>query len=214
MRPFVFGSILQPPTPRRPAIDIQLRHPDDSDRLNQLIASEPRAKQRDRLRAVRLALDGLTCPQIQKMLGRSKQFVQRWSYAYRDRGLEAVAPKKQTGRPTALPKEQYQAFKQRILQGPTEADGVCSLRGEDARRILAQEFDAHYRSLSGVYALLHRLGLSCLKPRPQHRKNDPEAMKAWREQAPVFLNKSAASTPRRPSRSGSKTRPGSASKAP
>ena len=113
---------------------------------------------------------------------------------------------------TQAPREREAEFKARMAAGPTAADGgVCVLRGRDARRILAEEFGAGY-SLQGVYDLLHRLGLSCLKPRPRHRKNDPEAMARWVEGAPLLSKRSAKSTPARPSKSGSKTRPASDSR--
>jgi len=98
-----------------------------------------------------------------------------------------MTPKKQTGREPLLPKDQYDAFKERVLAGPTEADGVCTLRGRDFQRILEQEF-GKAMCLSAVYRLLHRLNLSCLKPRPQHRKSDPQAQAKWLEHAP-FLSK-------------------------
>ncbi|MFC1781069.1 transposase [Planctomycetota bacterium] len=40
------------------------------------------------------------------------------------------------------------------------------------QRLLEREFGVVY-SLWGVYDLLHRLGYSCLCPRPQHEKADP-----------------------------------------
>jgi len=55
--------------------------------------------------------------------------VQRWCDAYRDHGLDAVAARKQSGRPPTLPAGQQQAFKQRVIDGPRESDGVCALRG-------------------------------------------------------------------------------------
>lgn len=148
------------------------RCPDDLSELDRRIRSEPHARQRDRYRAVRLALDGQQTRPIMVMLGRSKNFVQRWCYAYRDGGLDAIADKPRPGRPTKLPREQEEAFRQRILAGPGPDDqGVCTLRGVDATRVLEQQFGVHY-SLDGAYDLLHRLGFSCLKPRPRHRKND------------------------------------------
>ncbi|MCC6682640.1 MAG: helix-turn-helix domain-containing protein [Phycisphaeraceae bacterium] len=48
------------------------------------------AKQRDRLRAVELVIAGESTQAIMWMLGRSRDFVQRWCYVYRDHGLEAV----------------------------------------------------------------------------------------------------------------------------
>ena len=144
--------------------------------------------QRDRLRAVRLALDGVEALQIAATLSRSRRFVQEWAYAYRDGGVEAVRPGKSSGRPTKLPRDKEQAFRARMLGGATGADGgVCSLRGVDALKILEAEFGARY-TLDGVYDLLHRLKLSCLVPRPRHRKNDPQVMQQWLEGAPLLSN--------------------------
>jgi transposase len=65
---------------------------------------------------------------------------------------------------------------------------VCALRGEDARRILAREFGAEM-TLDGVYALMRRLNLSCLKPRPRHRKNDPQEAADWLGRAPLLRSR-------------------------
>lgn len=155
-------------------------------RLGQLARVERDALQRDRFRAVLLALQGQSAPQIAQALGRSRRGVQDWVYAYRDGGIDALWVGKSTGRPSKLPREMEQAFKRRLAAGPGDADGgVCVLRGEDARRILEREFGVAY-SLQGVYDLLERLNLSCLVPRPRHRKNDPQVMQQWVEQAPLL----------------------------
>jgi len=193
-------------------MDITLGRPEDLDELDRLIRTTNNAKQRDRYRAVRLAIDGEMTADIQYALGRSRGFVQRWCYTYRDHGLDAVRPARQTGRPTTLPAERHEAFRRRVLDGPTEQDGVCVLRGRDMQAILEREFDARY-TLSGVYELLERLGLVVLSPRPRHRKSDPEAMRQWVERAPLLSTASDASTPASASRSGSRTRPASASRA-
>ena len=192
---------------------IQLHRPDDLTQLHQCCNQERDAKQRDRYRAVLLALDGHEAPAIARTLGRSRGFVQRWAYAYRDHGLEAITPKRQTGRPPNLPATQEELFKERFLAEPTEADGVCTFRAKEAQRLLQEEFDVE-DTLPGVYDLLHRLGLSCLMPRPRHRKNDPEQMQQWVEEAPLLSRKSPKRTRGRRSRSGSRTKRGSASKGP
>lgn len=167
---------------------IRLREESDRQKLQEKIAAERQATQRDRLRAALLASEGKQAVQIAGMLGRSRRFVQEWAYAYRDGGIEAVAAGKSSGRPPKLSRQQEQAFKARVLAGPTDADeGVCVLRGEDARRILQREFGVQY-TLKGVYDLLERLKLSCLVPRPRHRKNDPQAMQQWVEQTAPLLS--------------------------
>jgi transposase len=166
-------------------MDVPLRSAGDQEELQRRIKTELNAKQRDRYRAALLAIQGHEAPRITQQLARSRRFVQRWAYAYRDGGIEALAVKKATGRPTKLPREKEHLFKQRMLSGPTAADGVCTLRGADAVRILEQEFGVRY-TLEGVYDLLARLGLACLKPRPRHRKNDPQVMRQWLEAAPLL----------------------------
>lgn len=126
--------------------------------------------------------------------------------------MEALYPKKQPGRVPRLAADQIEAFKQRIDAGPTEEDGVCTLRGRDLQRILKDEFQAEL-GLQGVYDLLHRIGYSCLKPRPQHRKSDPEAQERWLKRAPFLSRSSEKPTPPNGSRSGSWTKPASGSKA-
>lgn len=149
------------------------------------IRKERDAKQRDRYRAVLLALKGQTTETIMHTLDRSKNFVQRWVYAYRDGGMDAIHPRRHTGRPKKLTSHEEGQLRERILAGPKPQDAVCSLRGKDARRILHEEFGVQY-SLPGVYVLLHRLGLSCLVPRPKHKKNNPEKMRQWLQDAPLL----------------------------
>lgn len=177
-----------------------------------LIRQTHRAKQRDRLRAVELALAGESTPTIMRMIGRSRGFVQRWCYVYRDHGLDAVKAQSPPGRPTKLPAEQHEAFRQRVLAGPRDEDGVCTLRGRDLIDILEHEFGVRYE-LSGVYDLLHRLNLSVLTPRPRHRKSDEQAMRQWVADAPFLSATCSDNTPTNASKSGSRTKRGSANKA-
>lgn len=169
-------------------MDVDWRCPEDVDTVCGLIRRETNAKQRDRYRVVELACSDVPTKQVMAMLSRSRGFVQRWAYAYRDHGLEAVVAKKPTGRKTILPKDRHEVFKQRVLDGPTEDDGVCVLRGRDMIRILEKEFGVSYQ-LNGLYDLLHRLNLSVLAPRPEHRKADPEVMAKWVEDAPLLFKK-------------------------
>jgi transposase len=194
-------------------MDIVERTLGDRSELLRRIGREKKAKQRDRWRAVLMALDGGDAPAIASRLGRSRRFVQAWAYAYRDGGIGAIGEKPRPGRPTTLPRDLQEQFKRRVLDGPTDADGgLCTLRGRDAQRILGVQYGVAY-SLNGVYTLMARLGLACLKPRPRHRKNDPQAMAEWLERAPFLSGRSAGKSPGSASRSGSRTRPASASRA-
>lgn len=190
---------------------VKLHDPQDLTRLRRQSRRQRDAKQRDRYRAILLALEGHEAPAIAQTLGRSRAFVQRWVYAYRDHGLDAIAAKRQTGRPPNLSPEKETPFRERFLAGPTEADGVCTLRAKDAQRILREEFGVAY-TLGGVYDLLHRLGFSSLTPRPRHRKNDPASMQQWLDDAPLLSRTSQRRTLGKRSKSGSTTKRGLANK--
>ena len=140
----------------------------------------------------------------------SERQVYAWVARYNADGAAALAdrarPRPQgaaLGRPTAA------RLKAPGSAGPTEADGVCALRGEDVRRILRDEFGV-VRSLQAVYDLLHRLGFEPLRPRPRHPGADPAAQEAFKKASPAASPRSRRPTPASGSRSGSRTRPGSA----
>ena len=87
----------------------------DLQQLQDRIRVESNAKQRDRYRAVLLALEGCQTKTTIQMLGRSKNFLQRWSYAYRDGDVDAIAPQRPPGRPSKLTEIQEQQLRQRML---------------------------------------------------------------------------------------------------
>ena len=161
------------------------RQTGDVAELMRLARASKKAIQRDRYRAVLMALDGKEAVEIAEALGRARRSVQDWVYAYRDGGVEALIPGKATGRPTKLPREREPELVARLEAGPRESDEICTLRGKDVVRILEREFGVKY-TLNGAYDLLERLGFSCLSPRPRHEKNDPQAMADFKAQAPLL----------------------------
>ena len=162
------------------------RQAGDVAELGRRAAAERDALRRDRYRAVLLALEGKEAAEIAVALGRARRSVQDWAYAYRDGGVDAVQPARRKGRQPKLPREREAELKARLDAGPQPDDGgVCTLRGRDVVRILEREFGVRY-SLGGAYDLLHRLGYSCLTPRPVHEKNDPAAVQHFKDNAPLL----------------------------
>ena len=181
--------------------------------LASLIRSEKRATVGRRLVAVRLALLGQRPEDIAPQVLVTARQVRTWISWYNAGGVADLADAPGRGRKSPLTADQGKALAERLRAGPTASDGVCTLRGEDVRRILAAEFGV-VRSLQAVYDLLHALGFEPLRPRPRHPKASAEAQAA-------FQKSSRPLSPRRPrpgpgtrSRSGSRTRPGSARRAP
>ena len=146
-------------------MDVVERKGGDRRRLARLMSKESDAMQRDRLRSVLLVLQGRPALEVADVVGRSRRFVQRWAYACRDGGIEAVRGRTAPGRRRRLSPEQEARFGQRVKAGATPRDGVASLRGPRIRGILDRGFGKTF-SLNWIYTLLNRHGVVCLKPRP------------------------------------------------
>jgi transposase len=179
------------------------------DRLRALADAAPGRRRFLRIRAVILAVEGRTAPEVAAALGCSRRAAQAWVARYNDEGEAGFDERPRPGRPPFLDPEAAERLRARLDAGPTGEDAACTLRGPEVRSILGREFGVTY-SLPAVYALLHRLGYSCLDPRPRHRKADPEAQEGFKKKSPTASTTSPASTPASGSRSGSRTRPASA----
>ena len=144
-----------------------------SNQLLKMYKTEPNSRLARRIHGIYLAHKGHTCPEIIKIIGASRRTIQQWIQKYNSGGIEALKDKPRSGKPTTLPRSLEKKFCHRIASGPSKQDGVSVLNGPAIKRLLEREFGVVY-SLWGVYDLLHRLGYSCLCPRPQHEKVNPQ----------------------------------------
>lgn len=134
-----------------------------------------------RMIAVGLAMQGKSAPRIAEELSVARRTVQDWVGWYNQGGVDALHDDGGRGRKPPLDAAEQQRLKTRLDAGPTEADGgVCTLRGQDVQRILANEF-GKVRCLSSVYELLGAIGYSSLVPRPQHKDADPAQQEAFKK---------------------------------
>ena len=164
--------------------------------LKRLERAERDASRARRLRIILLAMEGYTAPAVAMSVGRSRRVCQQWVQRYNAEGLDGLEDRRGRESHEFLTPEQTQQMCRRLDAGPLPEDRVCSLRGRDVQRILAEEFGV-LRSLARVYALLHHWGYSCLRPRPRHRKADPKRQEAFRREFPDRLQQIAADHPGR-----------------
>lgn len=159
----------------------------DVERLRELARREKHAEQKDRYLVAAHAIENFRTGQIQRMLARSRGFVQRWAYAYRDGGIGALKDKPRGGSVGKITGQNLARLKDRLDAGPTPADRVCTLRGRDLQRIAREELNAQV-SLSCVYRTLARMNYSCLAPRPRHEKQDPAAQEKFKKESAPLLS--------------------------
>src|SRR3954452_8315090 len=110
-----------------------------AEQLRDMAQSIPQKRLWRRLQAVILAQQGWTATLIARSLGCSLRSVKNWVAQYNRGGLEALHERPRPGRPRRLDPGQYPRFKQRLEAPSREEYGVCTLRGQDIRRILGQE---------------------------------------------------------------------------
>jgi transposase len=154
----------------------------DEQALEAAARHEHDARVRCRLLALRQLALGRTVAQTAGpfMLGPSQLY--HWIRRFDAEGLAGLKDRPRSGAPQRLARASEEVFVQRVLDGPGPDSGLAAWRGEDLRGVLREAFGAEY-SLSGVYALLHRLGLSNLVPRPQHPRSDEAAQAAFKKSA-------------------------------
>lgn len=167
-------------------MQISERTPGDLKELRKRARKERSAEQKDRFMVVVLALEGQETRHVQEATARSRGFVQRWVYAYRDGGIEALKDKPRGGSVAKIHGDNLAKLKARIDAGPTPEDKVCRLRGVDIQRIAKAELNTEV-SLSAVYRTLETLGYSYLVPRPRHENQDLEVQKKFKDESAPFL---------------------------
>ncbi len=113
----------------------------DRNQWRKLARAAKNTEQRDRLLAVHHELGGMETFDIAAAILRSRKFVQRWAYAYRDGGIDAIVAKPRGGRAPALGGEAAAKLTTRLDAGATERDKVCTLRGKDVQRIVTASND-------------------------------------------------------------------------
>ena len=151
--------------------------------ISSLLRTEKDGRVRQRLRAMKFILQGQTIPQVAKRMDIAERPLRKWLHRFNKHGPSGLRDATRSGQPPKINTKQAERFKQRIRQGVTDRDNVCSLRGKDLQRVLQKEFNVQY-SLGGTYFLLHRLGFSCLCPRQKHPQADIGAQETFKKSTP------------------------------
>lgn len=187
-----------------------------------LTASELRAAARRaqdvaaarRMLCLAMVLDGADRATAAEACGMDRQTLRDWVHRYNAEGLRGLYDRRRPGPRPKLSAEQMQELANLVEAGPDPAcHGVVRWRRVDLRDELERRFGVvmHERSVGKVLA---KLGYRRLSVRPRHPQTDEEAQSAFKKTLPRASRRSFPTTPKtNPSKSGSKTKRGSVSKA-
>jgi len=170
-----------------------------------------------RLLALALVLDGQKREDAARPAGMDRQTLRGWVHRRDADGLSGLGGRHGGGAPSRLSPEQEAAVADWMRTGPdVEKDGVVRRRCVGIQARIAREWGVavHKR---GIGKLLRRLRFARVSTRPRRPKADavaqasfgPGSPPLWPQHCPTLCRR-----PRPPSRSGAKTRPASASRAP
>ena len=168
-----------------------------------------------RMLALALVLEGSSREEAARHAGMDRQTLRDWVHRYNAEGLAGLRDRPRSGRRPRLTPEQEAELAAAVERGPDpDRDGVVRWRRVDLRALIEARFAVrlHERSVGKV---LRRLGFTRLSVRPRHPKADEAAQAAFKKASPSWWRERCPSTPAASrSRSGSKMRPASASRAP
>ena len=166
--------------------------------------------------ALALVLEGGSRAEAARAAGMDRQTLRDWDWVHRynAEGLAGLHDRHRSGRKPRLTPEQEAELAAAVEQGPDpDRDGVVRWRRVDLQALIEARFAVrlHERSVGKV---LRRLGFARLSVRPRHPKADEAAQEAFKKASPSWYARRCPSTPAASrSRSGSRMRPASASRA-
>ena len=167
-----------------------------------------------RMLALALVLEGSSREEAARAAGMDRQTLRDWVHRYNAEGLAGLRDRPRSGRRPRLTAGQEAELVTAVERGPDpDRDGVVRWRRVDLQALIEARFAVrlHERSVGEV---LRRLGFARLSVRPRHPKADEAAQEAFKKASPSWWRERCPSTPAASrSRSGSRTRPASASRA-
>ena len=114
-----------------------------------------------------------------KELNVSRRLVNEWVSSYLKGGFDALAIKKQSGRPSRLTFSQKKELKKYVTDNSINTKGG-RLMGRDVKAYIESEFGVTYQ-ISNIYTLLHELNLSLISSRSRHPKQNEEIQEQFKK---------------------------------
>ena len=139
------------------------------------------AKAKIRLLAAIFRKEGKTYDEIGLTLKYPLTTIRDWLSLIHIEGISRKSDIKQTGKPKRLTDEQIKKLKPILLKSPEEQDFKFTIwTTKLVIQLIKKLYDVSYKPLQ-VRRILHRLDLSCQKPRPTHKKASKKAQEDFKK---------------------------------
>ena len=137
---------------------------------------------------IHLHMNGYKNTKIAEITTLNVQTVGIYINTYKQLGVVGLKPKKSSGRPHLLTKEQEQLLYETIsAKNPDDVgfDGIMNWTSKFACQWVLKEFGIQY-STNGMLDMFHRLGLSYTRPTYVLAKADPKKQEQFKEDFEVI----------------------------
>lgn len=128
-----------------------------------------------RLHGMLLVCQGLSCPEVSKILGDSPRIIEYWVKDFNDKGFEGLREEKRSGRPSVINGKILSIIDSDLRQNPTSFGYTQNLwDGKTLSNHLKEKYDIKL-GVRQCQRLFNKLDFRLRKPRPVIAKSDDEA---------------------------------------
>ena len=142
----------------------------------QIVHSTTDAKYRHKVEMVNLVLKGLSPSYLSACCGDSKRTITLWVKIADEQGFEALKPKKPTGRPPKLTKEQKAEIRAVLEEDEPKKYGYNVWDGPSLSAYIEKTYSVKLRTRQ-CQNLLHSLGFSLVRPQTFPSKGEQNERK-------------------------------------
>jgi len=134
-----------------------------------------------RLHGVLLVAQGLTCPEVAKLLGDAARSVEYWIGSFEKSGLAGLREGERSGRPGRLGEKQLRGINAALRKTPRDMGlGGTLWDGKTLAAWIGEEYEIDL-GVRQCQRLFRQLGFRLRKPRPSIAQADPERQKAHKK---------------------------------
>ena len=138
-----------------------------------------------RLHGVLLVAQGMSCPEVGRLLGDAPRTVQYWVRRFEEQGLTGLVEGERAGRPRRLSEQQLEAVDS-VLRQPPSAVGLAANLWDG--KTLSAFIQRRYKVSVGMrqcQRLFRQFGFRLRKPRPLIARADPERQRRYKKTPPM-----------------------------
>jgi transposase len=141
--------------------------------LQQEIQRSEESRHDHRLHGVLLVAQGMTCPDVARLLGDAPRSVEYWVNRFQQQGLGGLIERERSGRPPRLSEKQTKEIDRVLRQKPSDAGMRVNLwDGKTLSAWIDKTYGIQLR-VRQCQRLFRQLGFRLRKPRPVLARADP-----------------------------------------